>query len=377
MLKSLLPVLFLAVAAPAVGQDLEEWRFGGDAYSAGQTVTITDESVNDAFAAGYHVTLESNIDGSAHMAGRYINLEGRVGGNFYGAGATVDLDAPVSGNVTAMGESVAVNEPVSGNLRAIGQRVEINAPVAGSAVLAGQRVVLDQAISGDVALAAERVDWGSDASVAGTLHIYHDDPEALDVPESVAPASRIEFHATDSFNEFSDHPGDVREERSPLAQFRGWLGGILVVGLLGTLLAAVAPDYVASLRERALDGPGRAGWTGFVSISALVGSVLLLAMTGIGLILVPVVLVVAVLLGLAGYVVGTYVLGVWATGVAGRPLPATTGERAIAAFAGALLASVICLVPWVGWLADMAIFLVGAGALSMRIMGRLMPGEMG
>jgi len=94
--------------------------------------------------------------------------------------------------------------------------------------------------------------------------------------------------------------------------------------------------------------------------------VVLLAMTGFGILLIPLSLVAAVLLGLTGYVIGAYALGVWATGVAGRGEPASTGDRAVAAFAGAAIGALVALLPWIGWLAVMAIFLVGAGALVAR-----------
>ena len=365
MLKSLLPILFVAMAAPAVAQDDADWRFGDDAFMAGRTVTLSGDGVDDLFAAGYKVTARSEVGGSAHMAGRYVTLDARVGENFYGAGMEVDVDGPVAGDVTVLGESLSVTEPVSGDLRATGANVEVSAPVAGYAILAGDQVMLDAEITGDVALAAANVDWGDAASVAGTLHVYSDDPDDIDVPERVAPADRVERHEMRDFEGMDGMPG--AERPGFFARLQGWVGSVVVIGLLGTLFAAVAPDYVAKLRERALARPLRTGWIGFLGLSVLVGSVLFLAMTGIGVLLIPVSLIAAVVLAITGYVVGTYVLGVWATGMAGRGMPDSTGDRAIAAFAGAAIGALIGLIPFLGWLAVMAIFLVGAGALVVRM----------
>ena len=341
MLKSLLPILFVAMAAPAVAQDDADWRFGDDAFMAGRTVTLSGDGVDDLFAAGYKVTARSEVGGSAHMAGRYVTLDARVGENFYGAGMEVDVDGPVAGDVTVLGESLSVTEPVS------------------------DQVMLDAEITGDVALAAANVDWGDAASVAGTLHVYSDDPDDIDVPERVAPADRVERHEMRDFEGMDGMPG--AERPGFFARLQGWVGSVVVIGLLGTLFAAVAPDYVAKLRERALARPLRTGWIGFLGLSVLVGSVLFLAMTGIGVLLIPVSLIAAVVLAITGYVVGTYVLGVWATGMAGRGMPDSTGDRAIAAFAGAAIGALIGLIPFLGWLAVMAIFLVGAGALVVRM----------
>lgn len=368
MLKSLLPILFVALAAPAVAQDNADWRFGGDAYLAGRNVFLSGNPVDDLFAAGDKVTARADVEGSAHMAGRYVTLDARVGENFYGFGQQVEVDGPVAGDVTILGETLSVTEPVSGDLRATGSNIEVTAPVAGSVILAGESVMLDAAITGDLALAVADIDWGEAASVDGTVHVYADSPQAIDVPERVAPGSRVEFHETREFEgvEIPSRPGFF-------ARLRGFLGGILVIGLLGTALAALAPDYVAVLRKRTLARPLRTGWIGLVALSALVGSVVFLAMTGIGLVLVPVSLIAAVLLGIAGYVVGTYVLGVWAVGLAGRGAPQSTGDRAIAAFAGAAAGALIGFIPWIGWLAVMALFLVGAGAL---VAGRFAPASL-
>jgi hypothetical protein len=365
MLKSLMTLLFVALATPALADDnLSVWSFGGDNYIAGRTVAAASETAGDLFIAGYNVKARADVAGSAHMAGRYVTLDGDVGQNLYAAGADVDVSGAVGGNATISGETLSITAPVTGNLRAIGAKVELSAPVAGNAVLGGQEVEIDAAIAGDLALAAETVEWGEAASVGGTLHVYTDDPDAVDVPTRVAPADRVEVHEMDQFKgaEGMQRPGLI-------ARLQGWIGGVLVVGLLGTLFAAVAPTYVAELRQKALERPLRSIWFGFLGLSTLVGSMLFLAMTGIGIVLVPVSLIAAILLGVAGYVVGAYVLGVWATGVAGRGEPTTTGDRAIAAFSGAAIAGAVALVPWLGWLVMMAIFFIGAGALVVRMFG--------
>lgn len=365
MFKSLVPLLFVALATPALAQDSPSvWSFGGDNYIAGRTVAAASETAGDLFIMGYNVKARADVAGSAHMAGRYVTLDSDVGQNFYAAGADIDVTGAVGGNASVMGETLSIAAPVGGNLRAMGSRVELSAPVAGNAVLGGQEVEIDAAIAGDLALSAETVEWGEAASVGGMLHVYANDPGDIEVPTRVAPADRVEFH------ELAQFKGTEGMQRpSFFTRVKGWIGSVLVVGLLGTLLAAVAPNYVAELRQKVLARPLRSAWFGFLGLSTLVGSMLFLAMTGIGIVLVPVSLIGAILLGVAGYVVGAYVLGVWATGIAGRGEPTTTGDRAIAAFAGAAIAGAVALVPWLGWLAMMAIFFIGAGALVVRMFG--------
>jgi hypothetical protein len=364
MLRVFVPIMCLAFAAPAIADDNANWHFGGDAYMAGRIVTFSGDPVSDLFAAGDKVTATSDINGSAHMAGRYVTLDARVGDNFYGAGMGVDVHGPVAGNATIAGQDLSVTEPISGNLRATGQNIDLMAPVAGSAILAGETVTIDSMIYGDVMLSAAAIEWGDHAKVNGALDIYTDNPDSITVPARVADEGQVTFHQAETFQGIDD---TTYEKPSLISRLRGWLGGILVVGILGTIFAAAAPAYLSNLRERTLARPVKTGLIGLIGLSTLIGSVVFLAMTGIGLFLVPVSLVVAALLGVAGYVVGTYVLGVWAMNMTGRALPRSLGERAVAAFGGAALAALIALIPWLGWLAVMAIFLTGAGALVARI----------
>lgn len=363
MLRALLPAIVFGLAAvPALAEDTSDWRFGGDAYVGGRSVEVTGEAVDDLFAVGQSVTAAVDIAGSAHMAGQNVTLDSRVGENLYAAGQNVDVDGAVAGDVTIMGQSLTITEPITGDLRAAGQTITLSAPVAGNAVLGGDKVVFNAVVSGDVALGAQSVDWGDAARVTGELHVYSDDPDSVDVPAAVADPDRVIRHKMKAFDD-----GLPTEPPSFWQRLRSWVGGVIVVGLLGTLFAAVAPDYLAGLRARALDRPVRTGVVGFVGLSALIGSVVLLAMTGFGILLIPLSIIAAVLLAIAGYVIGTYAIGVWATGVAGRGEPGSTGDRAIAAFSGAAIAALIGLIPWIGWLAVMAIFLIGGGALVARL----------
>lgn len=79
-------------------------------------------------------------------------------------------------------------------------------------------------------------------------------------------------------------------------------------------------------------------------------------------------LIATVVLVMAGYVIGVYVLGVGVMGAGGRDLPSSLGDKALAAFVGAIIAAIIALVPLVGWLAVMVMTLAGIGALVIRVL---------
>ena len=148
----------------------------------------------------------------------------------------------------------------------------------------------------------------------------------------------------------------------------GFIVGILVVAAVATLLVVLSPGPIARLRERALAKPFRVVWFGFLALSTTVGSGIILAMTLVGILVLPAVIIAAVVLGLIGYVLGTYILGVGIWGAIGKPMPADFGSKAIAALIGATVAALIGLVPLLGWLFILALMMMGVGALTVSIL---------
>ena len=165
--------------------------FGGDRYIAGRSVTAEETTERDLFIAGERASVTAAVAGSVHIAGRRLSVAAPVGGNVYGAGYELRVEAPVDGSVTATAMEVLIAAPVTGNLRASGWEVRLEGPVAGSALLGGSLVTLDAAVAGDLAVSAEDLVFGDTAEVGGMLTVYADDPEAITVPERVAPAARV------------------------------------------------------------------------------------------------------------------------------------------------------------------------------------------
>jgi hypothetical protein len=366
MFKRFLFLLLIAAATPVAAQDTNRAVLGGDAYVAGGNVEVSDPVAGDLFAAGNRVEVTAEVQGSAHVAGRVVTIEERVGGSVYAAGMNVEIDAPVSGAVTVTGNSVSIEDAVSGNLRAMGADVTLTGPVAGSAILGGESVVVESEIMGDLAISGQSIDWGDDARVGGTIFYYAEDEDDVSVPESVAPAERVEFRSTAEWEE--DIEAATEQARPGFwAKLSGLFGGVILTTLVATLVAALAPTFTQTLREGALASPLRSLWIGALGLATVSGSTVVLAMTGIGIFLVPLSVAAAVALGFAGYVVGAYLLGVWVVEAVGQGLPDSTLDRAIAAFVGAAILALVMFIPFIGWLAVLAVLLIGIGGLVIRL----------
>lgn len=364
MLRFLLFLVLTLPALPALAQQQDGFRFSNDAYLAGRSVVYAGTDLDDLFATGDRVTLSGDLTGSAYVMARNVAVTGRIGNTLYAGGNNVDLRGPVADDAILMGTGVDVSGPVGGDLRVGGTRVEITANIGDSALVGAESVYLNATIGGDAGFAANEVEFGPDARVDGVLHLYGDALEALDVPESVAPASRIQRHPDSEWGGvMSGGEGSRKSFGRALVDF---FRSVAVIGVLASILAAIAPDFLAAIRERALESPIRSAWLGFLTLSAAIGSAVVLGLTGIGILLIPVSVLITLAIGLLGFLIATYVLGVSVARFAGRSWPESLGDRLIAAFIGAFSISLLALLPFLGWFLMLLLVLWGAGGLIVR-----------
>lgn len=359
----------LMLAAPALAQDADAsaFHFGGDSFAAGGSVLLGDPGVDDAFAMGGRVELAAPLTGSAHFAGRRVVAGAEVGRDLYAVGADVTVTAPVAGDASLAGYDVAVGAPVGGDLRATGSQVRITAPVGGYALLSGGTVSLDAPVSGDAAITADAIDFGPGARVDGQLTLYGRHAEGLSVPESVAPADRVARHATPAPPPASG-PFPVPEHApSWFAIAAGFFGGALVLAVLVFLAALVAPVGMERLGDRIVERPFRTLWIGLLTLAVLIGGTILAVMTIVGILAAPAILLAIGIGCFIGYLVAVFLLGRLIWHRSGQLPPDTVGERALVALIGAVAASLIALVPFVGWLALVLLTVTGLGALSVGL----------
>lgn len=362
----LIPLIVgLMLQAAQAEEDEGHFLIGKDAFHAGRTITHNADGADDLFIAGQRLSVVAPVTGSVHAAGQSVNVQSAVGGDVYALGQDIRLSDDVAGDVALMGQNLTVDGAIGEDLRAAGERIELNAPVAGYALLAGRKIELNSEIGGDVSLAADTVVFGEGARIDGRLDLYEEKTGEIDVPASVAPESRVSRHEIDK-------SGPV-DWKSPLPQRRqvvgSFIGGVIAVALLAALIAAIAPQRLAQMRREVLAAPFRTLGIGFLTESALIGSIFLVAITLIGLLLVPAILLLAGVVSLAGYVIAAYAFGVGLILLIGRQEPDSLAERAVAAGIGALVAAVLGLIPVLGWIFVLALCLTGVGAIVRMLFG--------
>lgn len=363
----LLAVGCIGLAAPALA-DGGQLTFGGDQYAGGQAAQIDAPVARDAFAAGYDVSLRAPVAGDAHLAGFNVTQAADVAGNLYAAGFSVSITGNVGGDVTAMANSIALAspQPVGGNVRLAGQTLNVSAEIAGSALLTGQTVTLAAPVKGDVSFVGEALNFGPNARVDGTLTIRA--PREIAVPASVAAAERVHFEQLVA-PDYATEAGKTAEHVVRGVWPAVWATGLwwLLLFIAGLVVITLLPRVTQALEVAGSAHPFRRLGLGFVTFAAVVGLVPVLAMTILGLALIPFALLFDVLACALGYVAGAYLVG---GRIAQAMLPIDSNvKRAAVLAASIVVAGLLGMIPIVGWLITLVVLCFGFGAIARAILG--------
>ncbi len=276
------------------------------------------------------------------------------------------LEKKAMGDVTVeKGETVEEVRTGWGDVRVEGEveadvssgfgNVEVNGPVGGDVEAGFGDVYVDSRVEGDVKVGHGNVELGANAEVIGD--IARGSGRLDREPESIVRGQEAAGMASDF------------DEDSPLAAFSGVVGwGVMALGLAAAaiLLAVVAPGPLRASARSLERAPGRALLVGVSSFPAMVVVSVLLAFTGVGLLLIPLAWPAYLALVLFGTLVAAYFLG--------RKVVLATGHYragdALAAVVGALLVSAAYHVPFLGGLLLATLAALGTGATIFAFLSR-------
>lgn len=358
--------LLLALAAPPAGADGDEGPrrldFAGDTYVSGGTPPLpAGETTGSLFAAGETVRAFTAASGSVHLAGRRVEVRGPVGGNVYAAGYDVDVTAEVSGDATLAGRAVVVEAPVGGVLRVAAGEVTVTAPV-GALLAAGERIYLDAPVAGDARIFAEEVEFGPNARIDGTLTLTVE--EDSEPPAAVVPPERVERGVFD----WEDRHAREGTFRIVLGVIASALIAFGAVVAMQAVFLGGAPRWSEDLAFDVAERPFRSFGAGFLAFAAVIGAIPLLLATLIGAPLAVVVIVAAPILLWIGYALGAWALGAAVWRAFDRAAPLTFWARLGIGLVGLVLAVLLGLIPFAGWIVTVIVTLIGLGAASAKVL---------
>ncbi|MEQ8659021.1 MAG: hypothetical protein RIC24_17080 [Hyphomicrobiales bacterium] len=348
---------------------------GGDVFEAAADASISGTAARDAFVAGFSASLDGTVAGDGHAAGFDVDVGGSIGGDLYVAGASVSVTSSIGEDLTASGFSVRLRSTgrVEGNARLMAGSLRVEGPVSGSLMATGGSITLDAPVAGDVHLTGGSISFGDEARIGGSL--VYSAPDEIDIPESVIASDRVRYIAMTGFDGFErvrEAMDDPQELLWPslVAVMAGFVITLAFLVVVAAVFLAFAPRRVDEGLHVAMERPGLVLLSGFLAMALLFGLVPVSAMTVIGAPFVPIVLLGIVASWVAAYLLGAYTLSMRIGGAFGASGGANAAKLVILTI-GLLVLAILNFVPFIGWMINLAVVLLGAGAIALMIVGRI------
>jgi cytoskeletal protein CcmA (bactofilin family) len=336
--------------AVTVGQDQ---MVAGDLYAVGGSVALSGAVQGDVYIGSGVATLNAPISADATVVSGTVQVHAPIGDDLRAAAGEVTLADAVSGDVVVMGGSLHVlsTASIEGDIIFFGGELTVEGPVEGSIFGSADAVRIDAAIGGNVEVTAyNELTLGDRANVEGAI-TYKSRHDLVRSQNSVV------------IGEIQKESLVLKDAVSP-EQF--------LVPFLMLLFAALALFLVAKRHLPPLVAltTKRYGLNGILGLAILggmpfVATILMVSVLGFfaGLFL----LLVYAALVLFSFIFGTIVIGVWA-----MKLLLKRGDISISAVvAGVILMQIALLIPYVGFLAALAIVAIVLGSLATALYRRI------
>jgi cytoskeletal protein CcmA (bactofilin family) len=327
----------------------------GDVIAAGQSVTISGPVVGDVMAAGGTVVVNGPITGAARLAGQSVEINAPVGDDLLAGGATVNVNsrARISRDVLVGGNTVVLGGPVGRSIRAVAERLTIGGPVGG-----------------DVLAQAGTLHLANGADIQGSLSYTSNQDAVMETGATVrGMTTRLEGQATPA-------------PPSPAARFGeaslAWFKALIGMSVFGLALLFLFPGFTSRFAETVAAQPWASLGLGFAVLVGMPIAAVLLFVAGLligGWWIGPL----ALALYLASLPVGFTVAGLFL----GRLMLQRVGRPNVASgwslLAGLVLLGLVSLVPLVGAVALFVALLFGLGAFIQALIAtyREWPGATG
>jgi hypothetical protein len=323
----------------------------GDLIAAGRNVNVQEKIEGDLTAAGTNIMVAEPVEGYVMAAGSKVNINGAVGNDLWAAGSQVSVNAPVADNARLAGSSVVLEPPatVGRDAYLAGARVEVLGRVERDLKVGAASFKLASEVGGSVQASASTVEVLPGAVVRGDLIVTG--PNAPKITPGAQVLGRIVHHAEAGSRGWGW-----------LSWLVWWMGMFLATLILGAVAIAFSRRWTGRVAEKLARHFGYSLLAGIIGLIVIPLVCLLLAVTVIGI---PLALVLfalyCVALSLSGVFV-SYLVGGW---LLGRLRQTETSPYARLA-TGALVVSFLASLPWIGWVVQILVLMIGFGALILE-----------
>ena len=317
----------------------------GAAFLFGNAVSVDGTVNGDVFCAGGDITINGTVNGDVICAGNNLTIAGTVKGDVRVSGNVIRLEGQVNGSTTVAGASlqVAQSAKLDKDVTIGAGTVNVRGEVGRDLKVGGANVVISTTIGRNVYVEADT--FNLDGSIAGNLD-YRVNKD-VNIPEgSVAgEVKRLEAR--------QEHSGKWMNTASFAAMA---LIGVLASVVLTLVVVLIMPRYVRRVTDLKPVGLLKAFLVGLASFGLLIPLLIILFISIVGFtvaftLMLAFGLVVMLALPLVSFWVGRALFG------------QTSRSIVFMALIGALIVSIVGVLPWLGALVLLVAVCIGIGMI--------------
>jgi len=346
---------------------------------AAKNVTVNSSTAmnENVYVAGGNVEVSAPVNGDLIAAGGTLFLGGAVSRDILAAGGRVTITGPSAEDVRVAGGDVTIGGAYSGEIMAAGGQITVtqearvakdsyiaggniafNGSEAGNLHLAGKTVYLNGTIQRNLIVRGGQITIGPHAVINGNFNYFARQEATVEAGARIAGTTT--FHKTTGLPK---GPGFF------VAFFAfWWFVKFLILLTAAYLLWYVLRNKTVLIVQRATSGFGRELLRGFAIFILLPVAAILSFITVIGALAgVASLLVYALLLAIAAPIAGLV--------TASLLLKRRTDLRWYHILLGMAVFDIVMLIPFIGWLAGLIVYLATLGSLAMVLWMRVMRRE--
>jgi hypothetical protein len=323
----------------------------GDLITAGRNVNVQTEIEGDLAVAGANVNVAAPIHGYLMAAGSDVNINGAVGNDLWAAGANVNVNATVADNARLAGGSVRLQPQarIGRDAYLAGNSVEAHGKVERNLSVGATEARIASEVGGSAEVRSRSLKLLPGAVIHGDLIAYGPTPPEISPGAQVL--GRVEYHKEGAGGGWG-----------PMSWLWQWLFMFLALLILGAATLALSSWWTRRIAEKMARQPGYAMLAGLAGLILIPLICVLLAITVIGIPLAIVLFALYCVALLLSGVFVSYLVGGWLLGRLKRPETSPYARLAV----GALVVAFFASLPWIGWVVQLLVLMIGLGALLLE-----------
>lgn len=349
-------------------------------FKSGTDINFSkDQKIDETtFVSGNNIEFDSTLNGDLLCVGRNITITGNIKGDVLCAGQNIKVSGIVDGNVRVAGQSVSVDATVSRNLYVVSQDLTLTSKsnIKGDVLFGAQTIDMSGIAGRDLAGAGEKItisgsllrnamvtmtnlDLTDKAKVGGNFDYFVEQKVATSqmMISNKSIKGELRRHEIVMPEKPKMEVAKKVEKITPTLELIKTVFGILSFTLLAFVLLYFSASRTASVIGLIDRKPVVSGLVGLATFVVAPVAFMIIAITVIGL---PIFFVV-LMIYIVSFFLATLYSSIW-VGQKIMKFTQTKSSLYLSAFVGCLVIGLVSLIPVIGWLIFVCLFMMGLGA---------------